>query len=47
MPFYCLRCGECCLAMGDVTPSSGDPVAKRCVVVNRSENNNIYALSSG
>ena len=35
MPFYCLRCGECCSAMGDVHALEGDPAAGRCVVVNR------------
>lgn len=35
MPFYCLRCGECCSAMGDVHALEGSPVTGRCVVVNR------------
>jgi len=35
MPFYCLRCGECCSAMGDVHALEGDPATGRCVVVNR------------
>ena len=35
MPFYCLRCGECCSAMGDVHALEGDPSSGRCVVVNR------------
>jgi uncharacterized protein len=35
MPFYCLRCGECCSAMGDVHALEGDPAAGSCVVVNR------------
>lgn len=35
MPFYCLRCGECCSAMGDVHELEGDPRSGRCVVVNR------------
>ena len=35
MSFYCLRCGECCSAMGDVHALEGDPSAGRCVVVNR------------
>lgn len=35
MPFYCLRCGECCSAMGEVHALEGDPAAGRCVVVNR------------
>jgi uncharacterized protein len=35
MPFYCLRCGECCSAMGDVHELEGNPAIARCVVVNR------------
>lgn len=35
MPFYCLRCGECCSAMGDVHTLDRDPSSGRCVVVNR------------
>ncbi len=35
MPFYCLRCGECCSAMGDVHALEGDPSTGRCIVVNR------------
>lgn len=35
MPFYCLRCGECCSAMGDVHALEDDPRSGRCVVVNR------------
>jgi hypothetical protein len=35
MPFHCLRCGECCSAMGDVHAVDGDPSSGRCVVVNR------------
>lgn len=35
MPFSCLRCGECCSAMGDVHALEGDPATGRCVVVNR------------
>jgi len=35
MPFYCLRCGECCSAMGAVHALEGTPSAGRCVVVNR------------
>ncbi len=35
MSFYCLRCGECCSAMGDVHALEGDPASGRCVVVNR------------
>ncbi|MEN6343613.1 MAG: YkgJ family cysteine cluster protein [Methanospirillum sp.] len=35
MSFYCLRCGECCSAMGAVHALEGDPATGRCVVVNR------------
>ena len=35
MPFYCLRCGECCSAMGDVHALDGTPASGRCVIVNR------------
>ncbi|MEN6518304.1 MAG: YkgJ family cysteine cluster protein [Methanospirillum sp.] len=35
MPFFCLRCGECCSAMGDVHALEGDPASGRCIVVNR------------
>ena len=35
MSFYCLRCGECCSAMGDVHALEGDPTGGRCVVINR------------
>ncbi|MEN6518312.1 MAG: hypothetical protein ABFC38_08965 [Methanospirillum sp.] len=35
MPFYCLRCGERCSAMGDIHALEGDPATGRCVVVNR------------
>ena len=35
MPFYYLRCGECCSAMGDIHALEGDPVTGRCVVFNR------------
>ena len=35
MPFYCLRCGECCSAMGDVHALEGNLAGCCCVVVNR------------
>jgi hypothetical protein len=34
MPFHCLRCGECCRAMGDVHALVGD-LTSGCIVVKR------------